>query len=416
MIHLILREMRRLMKSPVPWILLVITTLAAVIAWQNVSSEESRSIKEQMDPIARYRLMLREDAQLRQKEEALITIDEELKDPDLTVEERIFLEERKRSQQILISGGFLMEMYQERYSVISRPDSIWTLTTEPEHVEEFEKVQELMTTARDENFKKRVFPYVDHGLDFSAYTLRLFAFSQSGFLILSALILGVMSAGIQENPLIRKIGSWQILISRIGALMLFGILALILPRIIASVIMGLQNGWGYTDLTIPFNPRAGYPLFLAFEEEASLRYALTSSIRADSLFTLRQAFILMYAYETAQLMLWLCIGLLSGSLTGRRFLQFGIPAAIFLTGRIAAPLSQSQFSGLLFPLYNDAVRDVIGGGNMLTGFMIQEIPPQDFATGIAVMTLTGLAALYLTDLKQKLTALREEKGDAHETL
>lgn len=417
MMPLILHELKRLLKHPVPWILLVIVTLGSALTWQSLASEESLEMKARMDPIARYQLQLAEDPELKEQEEALITIERALDDPDRSDEERLLLEEKRRSHLTLLTGGFLDEWYQHRYPILTNEaDSNW-LTAEPDHAEEFSRLKGLMALARDENLKARAFPYLDHGMDFSAYTLRLFHFSQSGLLILSALILGVMSARIPEGPLFRKTGSWQIIVSRITALVTAAVFILILPRVAASLIMGIRHGFGYLDLVIPFNPQSGFPLFLesAMEPSSLIRTPFTS-IRADSLIRLGAAFILMYAYEIAQLFLWLSIGLLLGAISRRNFISFGIPLSIMLLAGIAAPLLQSQFSGLLFPVYQDAVRDVLGGSYMLTGYMITEAPPQDYTTGLAVMVISGLAALYLADLRQKSLHRSVRKGEPDETL
>lgn len=402
MIHLVFHELKGLFKHPVPWILLIIMILGARLSWQSLSEAASRKMKYEMDPIARYQLTLVAESELQEEEEAFLRIEEALKQPDLSEEERLLLEEKQMSLRALLTGGFLEGWYQKSYPILPAEGSTFLLRTAPDYEEEFNRVKELMTLARDENLKARAFPYLDHGLDFSAYTLRLFHFSQSGVLLLSALILSVMSPRMMAGPLYRKAGSWPILLSRITALMILGVIILILPRVVASFLMGVTHGFGSLELVIPFNPRAGVPLFLdRGMEEAMLIRSHFSSIRVDSLIRLGPAFVLMYVYEIAQLFLWLSLGLLFSTLSSRYFFSLGIPLALMLPGRVLAPFLTGQFAGLFFPVYQDAVRDVLGGSNMLTGTMLTETPPLDYTTGLLVMVISGLAALYFAGLTSK---------------
>lgn len=416
MMPLFRHELKRLRKHPLPWILLATMILGALLTWQSLAANDSLGMKESMDPIARYRLWLEQDPDLKEREAAILDIEAALEDPDLSEEQRLLLEEQRRSHLELVTGGYLDEWYDERYPIL-QDDSYYRITARPDDQEEFARLQEIMTLARDGNLKARTFPYLDHGLDFSAYTLRLFHFSQSGLLVLAALMLGILSARIPEGPLLRKAGTWRILLGRIAALLVTALAVLILPRAAASLFMAFRHGWGDLDLIVPFNPRAGYPLNAEIQAETlTLIGAPLRAIRADSLIRLGPAFLLMYVYETAQLFLWLSLGLLFGSLSRRRFFAFGLPLSFLLLGQITAPLLQSQLAGLMFPVYQDAVRDVLGSGSMLRGFMTSEIPPQDYTTGLAVMVISGLAALYLADLKGKSLHRTRRKGGADETL
>ena len=409
MIDLLIYELRRIAKSPLPYIMVLFLTMAMILAWWRLDSDVSRKLRAENDPIVQMENRQSQDTELQNFKVALekISTSETMK-------------MRYRNEINLIEDSYkesLTAQIKNRY--LFDPSGFGVT---PQNEAEFNELVKLLAVADEENAKNRNVPYIENANDFTGFTYRLFQFTQSGFLILCALVLGLTFSGVQRGPVFRKVGTSGLLLARVLALTLTGCLVLLVPRLIASFLVLEFKGSGYLGLLLPFNPKAGLAVYQVDRLEVSVIFSNLlpfKTVSATSLTTLATAFFSMYLYEVAQIFVWVSIGLLAGGMTRRKFLSFAIPSVSFLFFKISYPaLSRFGAAGFLFPIYHDAIRDVIGNPfRIMIGLVYRESPAQDYFLALFVMLLTGLFALYLADLFEKRRLFQsDQRGDPDETV
>ncbi len=395
---LVLYEFRRILKSPLSWLILAFLTVSLVLSWLNLNSEATRKLRIILDPASAAEDGMKQDKELQDFKQAL---------EDLSSSEAMKM--RYRNEISLITKNYedrLKRQILGRYASIF--DNIHH-SSAPQDLEKFKELSVMMNEAASVNAEKGYFIYFEYANDFAGYTYSLFRFTQSGFLILAALLLGLMSPELSQSPAVRRAGTSRLLIARILTLTVTGLLLLILPRLLASLAVLLTNGPGQLDMLLPQNPAAGYPLYL-MEEGAVIRLSELKAVSAASLTTLGRAFLYMYFYEAAQIFLWAAVGLSAGVLTRRRYLGFAVPVSLLILFKLAAPLlGRFSLPGFLFPIYHDAVRDVIGSPFMATGTFVTDPGARNYILAISVMILSGISAVYLADLKVKRRLFRLSK-------
>lgn len=408
MTALLIHELRRIAKHPLPYIMMVALSISMILAWTSLDSEASKKLRADNDPVVRMQSVSDANIELQKFKKALT----EISTSDT-------MKMRYRNEINLIEESYAQSLSEEiksRYLF-----NVAVLGVAPPHETEFTELVELLAIAGEENAQNRNVPYLENANDFTGFTYRLFQFTQSGFLILSALILGLAFSGLTRGPLLRKAGTSTMFLARVLAVTLTGCLVLILPKLIASlVVLGLK-GPGYPGLLLPFNPKPGPALYLVERFDGLMAFDLLlpyKMVSASSLTTLATAFFYMYLYEVAQIFLWVSIGLLAAGLTRRRFLGFAIPSLLFLFFKVSYPvLSRFGVAGFLAPVYQDAIRDVIGSPLMALGLTYPVPPAQDYILALSVMVLTGLFAVYLADLFEKRRLFETDKwGDPDEAV
>ena len=409
MTDLLIYELRRIAKHPLPYLLVLFLTLAMILAWTSLDSEASKKFRAEYDPIVQMENRQSQDSELQNFKAALekISTSETMK-------------MRYRNEINLIEDSYkesLTAQIRNRY--IFDPSGFGVT---PQNEAQFNELVELLAVADEENAKNRNVPYIENANDFTGFTYRLFQFTQSGFLILGALVLGLSFSRVQLGPVLRKVGTSELLLARVLALTLTGCLVLLVPRLIASFLVLAVKGSGYPGLLLPFNPKVGFAVYEVDRLENVVVFSRLlpfKTISATSLTTLATAFFYMYVYEVAQIFLWISIGLLAGGMTRRKFLSFAIPSMSFLFFKISYPaLSRFGPAGFLFPVYHDAVRDVIGDPfKIMLGLTYRQSPAQDYFLALFVMLLSGLFALYLADLVEKRRLFQsDQRGDPNETV
>ena len=407
MTALLIYEFRRIVKHPLPYGILLTLLIGMILAWNSLDSEAAKKLRSELDPVVGMQGVVEGDSQLQNFKEAMT---------QLSTSEAMKM--RYRNEINLIEEGYtrsLGELIESRYFNL---DSIGVT---PQNEAKLNELVELLAVAGEENAKNRNVPYLENANDFTGFTYRLFQFTQSGLLILSALLLGLTFSQVPRGPVLRKVGTSDIFLARGVALTLTGCLILILPKLIVSWLVLTDKGPGYPGLLLPFNPKADMTLYLVDRMDGLVgfhRLLPFKAVSATSLMTLARGFVYMYLYEAAQIFVWVSVGLLAAVMTRRKFLSLAVPAMVFLFFKVSYPvLSRFGAAGFLFPVYQDAIRDVIGSPVMALGITPPVPVAQDYILALSVMVLTGLSAVYLADRWEKRRLFETNKwGDPDEAI
>lgn len=263
----------------------------------------------------------------------------------------------------------------------------------PAHEEELKETIALLEQARERNQENRIISGAVQSGDHAVFAYSLFLITQNGLLILGSFVLALAGSDFFMGPSLRLAGSFPLVLAKVLAISLTAALIFLLPK---AVVLWAGGAGETLNLVLPFNPRAGFPLYTSLDSAQISGYAGWRSIEAASLMTLRQAFSYLFAYEGLQILLWVSLGLLFGILIRRRYFALAA-AALFVLGQKSLDLSAVPFTDFLFLSYDDAVRDVLGSPLMVRG-ITEGLAPRDYALGLSVMFITSLAALWLADL------------------
>lgn len=268
----------------------------------------------------------------------------------------------------------------------------------PDDIRALDAAKALMAQAAAENQSRGLI--LDGGASARpvSLSLDLLRFTQSGLLILVSLGMGLVFSGHRQSPALRRTSILGGIIARSLALTLSLAVIFLLPQlaVLGWASYGSPSPW--LDLSIPFNPRAGSALY-RITAEGSVTLSGYRSITAASLTTLGKAYGLAFLYEVGQMFAWSALGLLLADLFSRRSMILAA-VTLLLTGArsLRFPSGDHGFFGFLFFAYHDALRDTLGSFRMMRG-LAREEAPFDYFLGLAVLLISGILILYLTQLR-----------------
>lgn len=278
----------------------------------------------------------------------------------------------------------------------------------PEERRALREVRELLEEPLTSNERRGydADPGVDPGP--AGQIWRLLELSQSGVLILLTLALGMSHARFPASPSFRRAGTTASLTARFAALLVVLLLLFEVPRLTAGLWLQLTTGAESLYRLIPWNPRAGISL-LEVSDNQLAGWSAYRAVDAAGVVSLGAAFRLAVLYEAAQIFCWLSLGLLLGQYGRKALTLTGAALGLLLLKHpLLAPLAL-PFRSFAFISYHDALRDTTGSPLMMRGLVLLE-NPLDFTLGIAILLVSGILLLYLTDLRLKGRLTLKRKG------